>query len=75
MENPNTLLKFVFGILQFGGIVIAGVCAFVWVKAGKDRDQEQRDNAQWGLLGGIAAFAVGSWLGTMTFPSLSGSSS
>lgn len=70
MADPSTLLKFVFSILQFGGIVIAGVCAFVWIKAGKDRDQEQRDNAQWGLLGGIAAFAIGTWLQSIPFPTL-----
>lgn len=70
MQDPNALLHFIFQILQYGGACVAAIYTYTWVKAGKDKDQEARDNAQWGILGGITAFVVGIWLSNMTFPTL-----
>lgn len=70
MPNPNDLLTFLYGILQYGGAVVAGFAALLWIKFTSDGDSDKRDKAQWSALGGIAAVIIGTWLSGFSFPTL-----
>lgn len=70
MPDPNALLKFVYGILQYGGGVVAAFSVILWIKFSADHDDSKREKAQWSALGGAAACAIGFWLSGFSFPTL-----
>lgn len=70
MSNPTAIIKFLFSLMQWGGLVIAGMGVFAYVMGRSKGNDEMSSNSIWIIVGGIAAFAIGSFLATQTIPTL-----
>ena len=70
MQDPNVLFEFIWSVVKFAGAIIAGVGVYHWIKAGKEKDPDARSDALWTILGGMAAYAIASWLSGTPFPTI-----
>ncbi len=70
MTDPSTLISFLWSLLQYGGLIIAAIGVITFILARKNSNDELATNAGWIVLGGVAAFAIGSFLSGQSIPTL-----
>lgn len=68
MPDINSFLGSLWGVLQYVGVVVGLFGLAYFIKSGKDRDQEKRDDALWGMAGGFTLALISTVLNGMTFP-------
>ena len=64
------IVSFLWTVLQYGGMVLAAVGVITFVLARKNSNDELATNAGWIVLGGVAAAAIGAFMGAQALPSL-----
>lgn len=70
MSDPSTLVAFLWQLMQYGGLIIAAVGVIVFILARKNANDELSTAAGWIVLGGVAAFGIGSFMSGQNLPSL-----
>lgn len=70
MANPSQVVSFLFQLMQYGGLVIAAIGVIVFILAKKNNNDDLSTNAIWIILGGVAAFGIGTFLGAQSLPTL-----
>lgn len=70
MTDPSRILGFIWNILQYGGLGLAAVGAIIFIIAKRNNNDDLSTNSIWIVLGGIVAFAVGSFMSGQSLPSL-----
>ena len=68
--DPSSILDYLWNVLQYGGLVVAAVGVIVFLLARRNANDELSTNAGWIVLGGVAAAAVGAFMGRQTLPVL-----
>ena len=70
MADPSEVVSFLFQLMKFGGLVIAAIGVIVFILAKKNNNDDLSTNAIWIILGGVAAFGIGSFLDNQKLPTL-----
>ena len=68
--NPSAIITFLFQVMQWGGLGLAGVGALIFVLAKKNNNDDLSTNAIWIVLAGVTAAAIGGYLNTQELPTL-----
>ena len=70
MSDPSSVVQFLFNLMKFGGLVIAAIGVIVFILAKKNNNDDLSTNSIWIVLGGVAAFAIGTFLASQQIPTL-----
>ena len=68
--QATTMLQFLFSCMAYGGLVIVGIGAIVFVLARKNNNDDLSTNAIWIVLGGLVCALIGFFMGNQTIPTL-----
>ena len=68
--DVSGIIKFIWTVLQYGGLAIAAIGALVFILAKRNNNDDLSTGAIWIVLGGLVAAAVGAFMNTQTVPTL-----
>ena len=71
-NSASSMVSFLFELMKWGGAAIAGVGIIVFILAKKNNNDDLSTNAIWIVLGGAACAAIGTYLGGIALPTISG---
>ncbi len=70
MADPSSLISFLWDLLKYGGLIICALGIITFILARKNSNDDLATNAGWIVLGGIAAFAIGTFMSGQSLPTL-----